>query len=282
MEVIARVAEMQARARQWRREGKQVGFVPTMGYFHQGHLSLIRRAVQENDLAVVSVYVNPTQFGPQEDFHRYPRDLERDIRLAEEEGVHVLFAPSDAEMYPQGYQTYVEVTELTQGLCGARRPGHFRGVATVVAKLFHIVQPTRAYFGEKDYQQLRVVERMVRDLNLEVEIVPMPIVREIDGLAMSSRNVYLSPEERRAATVLYRAWKAAQEWVAQGERDALRLREKVVRFIEAEPLARVDYVEIVDPLTLEPLERLEGEARLMLAAFVGSTRLIDNGPLTAT
>lgn len=282
MEVIARVAEMQARARQWRREGKQVGFVPTMGYFHQGHLSLIRRAVQENDLAVVSVYVNPTQFGPQEDFHRYPRDLERDIRLAEEEGVHVLFAPSDAEMYPQGYQTYVEVTELTQGLCGARRPGHFRGVATVVAKLFHIVQPTRAYFGEKDYQQLRVVERMVRDLNLEVEIVPMPIVREIDGLAMSSRNVYLSPEERRAATVLYRAWKAAQEWVAQGERDALRLREKVVRFIEAEPLARVDYVEIVDPSTLEPLERLEGEARLMLAAFVGSTRLIDNGPLTAT
>jgi len=282
MEVITRVAEMQARARQWRQEGKQVGFVPTMGYFHQGHLSLIRRAVQENDLAVVSVYVNPTQFGPQEDFHRYPRDLERDIRLAEEEGVHVLFAPSDAEMYPQGYQTYVEVTELTQGLCGARRPGHFRGVATVVAKLFHIVQPTRAYFGEKDYQQLRVVERMVRDLNLGVEIVPMPIVRESDGLAMSSRNVYLSPEERRAATVLYRAWKAAQEWVAQGERDAPRLREKVVRFIEAEPLARVDYVEIVDPLTLEPLERLEGEARLMLAAFVGSTRLIDNGPLTAT
>ena len=282
MEVITRVAEMQARARQWRQEGKQVGFVPTMGYFHQGHLSLIRRAVQENDLAVVSVYVNPTQFGPQEDFHRYPRDLERDIRLAEEEGVHVLFAPSDAEMYPQGYQTYVEVTELTQGLCGARRPGHFRGVATVVAKLFHIVQPTRAYFGEKDYQQLRVVERMVRDLNLGVEIVPMPIVRESDGLAMSSRNVYLSPEERRAATVLYRAWKAAQEWVAQEERDAPRLREKVVRFIEAEPLARVDYVEIVDPLTLEPLERLEGEARLMLAAFVGSTRLIDNGPLTAT
>jgi len=211
MEVIQKPEEMQKRSLELRSQGKTIGFVPTMGYFHEGHLSLMRRARQECDVVVVSIYVNPLQFGPREDFNRYPRDLQRDLKMAEEVGVDIVFAPKDEDMYPEGYQTFVEVTELTRSLEGFYRPGHFRGVTTVVAKLFNIVLPHKAYFGEKDFQQLRVVQRMVRDLNFPVEIVPCPTVRETDGLAMSSRNTYLNTEERRAATVLYRALKAADE-----------------------------------------------------------------------
>jgi pantoate--beta-alanine ligase len=239
-----------------KREGKSVGLVPTMGYFHEGHLSLMQQAREDNDIVVVSLFVNPTQFGPGEDFDRYPRDLQRDAQMAEEVGVDLIFNPSSEEMYPPGYQTYVEVEELSKGLCGAFRPGHFRGVATVVLKLFNIVQPDRAYFGEKDYQQLKVIQRMVRDLNVPVEIISMPIVREPDGLAMSSRNTYLSPVEREAALVLSKSLRYAQDLVDQGVTSVSDLREKVEEFIRREPLAQIDYVAVVDPETLEPLKLL--------------------------
>jgi pantoate--beta-alanine ligase len=259
-----------------KREGKSVGLVPTMGYFHEGHLSLMQQAREDNDIVVVSLFVNPTQFGPGEDFDRYPRDLQRDAQMAEEVGVDLIFNPSSEEMYPPGYQTYVEVEELSKGLCGAFRPGHFRGVATVVLKLFNIVQPDRAYFGEKDYQQLKVIQRMVRDLNVPVEIISMPIVREPDGLAMSSRNTYLSPVEREAALVLSKSLRYAQDLVDQGVTSVSDLREKVEEFIRREPLAQIDYVAVVDPETLEPLNVLEDKALVALAVRIGKTRLIDN------
>jgi len=269
--------ETQRRCEKLRLEGRTIGFVPTMGYFHEGHLALMRRARAENDVVVVSLFVNPIQFAPGEDYEEYPRDLERDKALAEKEGVDILFAPSVESMYPPGYCTYVEVTgTLTSTLCGARRPGHFRGVTTIVTKLFNIVKPHRAYFGEKDAQQLRVIKRMVEDLNFDVEIVPVPTVREPDGLAMSSRNVYLSPEERKAATVLYRSLKLAQEMIARGERDARRVIEEMRRLIESEPRARIDYVEIVDSNTLEKVDRIKGEVLIALAVFIGKARLIDN------
>ena len=247
-----------------------------MGYFHEGHLALMRKARELADVVVVSVFVNPIQFGPQEDYGRYPRDPERDRRLAEAEGVDILFAPSVEEMYPPGFQTYVEVTELSKPLCGARRPGHFRGVTTVVLKLFNIVKPHLAVFGEKDYQQLRVIQRMVRDLNLEVEIVPHPTVREPDGLAMSSRNVYLRPEERESARSLFRALELARRRVAEGEREAARLKKELEEFISRHPYTRIDYIEFRDPETLEEKSRLEGRTLLALAVFVGKARLIDN------
>ena len=275
MEVIHKPEEMQRRSLELRSQGKTIGFVPTMGYFHEGHLSLMRRARQECDVVVVSIYVNPLQFGPREDFNRYPRDLQRDLKMAEEVGVDIVFAPKDEDMYPEGYQTFVEVTELTRSLEGFYRPGHFRGVTTVVAKLFNIVLPHKAYFGEKDFQQLRVVQRMVRDLNFPVEIVPCPTVRETDGLAMSSRNTYLNPEERRAATVLYRALKAADELFKSGERNAAKLKAKVWEVLATESLARPQYVEIVDAQTLEPIFTVDRPAVILLAAFVGQARLID-------
>jgi pantoate--beta-alanine ligase len=225
---------------------------------------------------IVSLFVNPLQFGPQEDFERYPRDFERDRAMAESVGVDAMFVPEASEMYPPDFQTQVRVQRLSQPLCGRSRPGHFEGVATVVLKLFHIVTPDRAYFGEKDYQQLRIIQQLVRDLNLTVEIVPCPIVREPDGLAMSSRNVYLTPEERAAATVLYRSLQWAQEQVAQGMRDAHALREQVQAQIAASPYARIDYVEIVDAETLEPLEVIDRPARIAVAAYFGKARLIDN------
>lgn len=252
------------------------GFVPTMGYLHEGHLSLVRRARAENDRVAVSIFVNPTQFGPHEDYARYPRDLERDLRLLEPLGVDLVFVPSVEEMYPPGFQTWVIVEEVSRPLEGASRPGHFRGVATVVAKLFNILQPDRAYFGQKDAQQTVVIRRMVQDLNIPVEIVICPTVREPDGLAMSSRNTYLNPEERRAAMVLFRALQAAKARYEAGERDAERLREAMREVIRAEPLARIDYVSVAHPETLQELERVEGPALLSLAVYIGTTRLIDN------
>jgi pantoate--beta-alanine ligase len=252
------------------------GFVPTLGYLHEGHLSLIRRARAENDRVAVSIFVNPTQFGPHEDYARYPRDLERDLRLLEPLGVDLVFVPSAEEMYPPGFQTWVIVEEVSRPLEGASRPGHFRGVATVVAKLFHILQPDRAYFGQKDAQQTVVIRRMVQDLNIPVEIVICPTVREPDGLAMSSRNTYLNPEERRSATVLFRALQIAKARYEAGERDAERLREAMREVIRAEPLARIDYVSVADPETLRELEQVEGPALLSLAVYIGTTRLIDN------
>ncbi|WP_373324427.1 pantoate--beta-alanine ligase [Tepidiforma flava] len=262
----------------WRRDHPgELGFVPTMGYLHDGHLALVRRSRAENPLTVVSIFVNPAQFGPGEDFERYPRDEVRDLALLREAGVDAVYLPSAAEMYPPGYQTYVTVEHLTQRLEGAARPGHFRGVATVVLKLFNAVSPTRAYFGRKDAQQLRVIRRMVRDLDLPVEVVPCEIVREPDGLAMSSRNVYLSPEQRGAAPVVKRSLDAAAAAWAAGERDAETLRRIVRGVIAAEPLAALEYVSLADDETLEELEgRVERPALLSLVVRFGSTRLLDN------
>lgn len=277
VEVLETVAAVRARVRDERRAGKSIGLVPTMGYLHEGHLSLIRRARADCDFVVVSIFVNPLQFGPNEDYNVYPRDLKRDSALAAEAGADVIFHPTPEEMYPEGFQTHVEVEKLSQGLCGAFRPGHFRGVATVVTKLFNIVSPDKAYFGEKDAQQLAVIRRMVRDLNLDIEIVPMPIVRESDGLALSSRNTYLSPEERRAATVVYRALLCGRDLIAAGERDGQRVRDAVRGTLESEPLvSRIDYVAVVDPDTLEEKTILAGRVMLAVAAYIGKVRLIDN------
>jgi len=252
------------------------GLVPTMGYLHAGHISLVQRARAENDHVAVSIFVNPTQFGPQEDLSRYPRDLKRDLELLEAEGVDLVFAPEAPEMYPAGFQTYVEVTDVTRPLEGASRPGHFRGVATVVLKLFNIVQPDRAYFGQKDAQQAAVVRRMARDLDLPLEIVICPIAREVDGLALSSRNVYLNPQERVAATALSRALRAAGERYAAGERSGDALRAAMSAVLAAEPLARPEYVSAADPETLAELERVENGVLLSMAVRIGTTRLIDN------
>jgi len=277
MEVIKSPSEMQQRASAWRREGKVIAFVPTMGYFHEGHLSLMREGRERGDVLVVSIFVNPTQFGPGEDFDRYPRDMERDLRMAEEVGVDVIFAPTVEEMYPEGYQTYVEVEKVTKYLCGLSRPGHFRGVTTVVTKLFNIVKPHVALFGQKDYQQLITIQRMVKDLNMDVEIVGMPTVREEDGLAASSRNVYLSPEERKAALSLHRSLRRAEELFSEGVRESQRILEEVKKVLEAEPLVKIDYVHVCDPETLEDIEGPIGERALVaVAAKVGITRLIDN------
>jgi pantoate--beta-alanine ligase len=280
MQVAKTVREVRAWTKLARAEGKTIGFVPTMGYFHEGHLSLMRRAKAECDLCVVSLFVNPTQFAPSEDFQRYPRDFARDAAMAESVGVDLLFAPEVEEMYPEGYQTYVEVTEVTRRLEGAARPGHFRGVATVCTKLFHIVQADRAYFGKKDYQQLKVIQRMVRDLNIPTEIVPCETVREPDGLAMSSRNVYLKPDERQAATVLYRALCAGRDAILAGERDAKKVQALVEQVIATEPLVKTEYVDVADAETLEPLTDLRGEVVISLAARVGVARLIDNITVT--
>lgn len=276
MEIIKEIKRMRDFVRQERQAGRRVGLVPTMGYLHQGHLSLVAAARQAADTVVMSIFVNPLQFGVGEDYEVYPRDLTRDAGLAEAAGVAAIFAPSVAEMYPPGYSTFVEVENLTEGLCGASRPGHFRGVTTVVSKLFNIVQPDVAVFGQKDFQQAVVIQRMVRDLNLPLEIIVAPIVREADGLAMSSRNTYLSPEQRTASLVLYRSLKLAEERIAAGERQAAQLKQTLVDFIGAEPQANIDYVEIVDAESLKPLAELQGRVLIALAVRFGSTRLIDN------
>ncbi len=276
MKVVTSVAGMKALARRWRKDGRTIGLVPTMGYLHEGHLSLVRESKKRADVTVVSIFVNPTQFGPNEDFKKYPRDLAKDSAYLEKGGVDCLFRPDAAEIYPPGYRTYVRVEGLEDRLCGRSRPGHFRGVATVVLKLFDIVGPDLAFFGAKDAQQVLIIRRMAADLNLDVEVVTCPLVREADGLALSSRNAYLSAEERTAALSLSTGLRWAEKAVRAGERDAGRLVAGIRSVLEAEPLARVDYVEAVDPETLEPVAEVRGEVLIALAAYFGTTRLIDN------
>jgi len=267
---------MKEYARGARAEGLVIGLVPTMGALHEGHTALVKRARQECSRVIASVFVNPKQFGPKEDYKKYPRDLEKDAEKLAAAGVDALFAPEATDVYPDGFRTYINVEGISERLEGRSRPGHFRGVATVVLKLFEIVQPNFAYFGRKDAQQVRIISEMTRDLNLDAEIVVCPIVREADGLALSSRNAYLSVEERKAATVLHRALTAAQSELAAGVRDAAQLQAVMRRIIEAEPLATADYTEIVSADTFEPVVRVARSCYAVLAVFVGKTRLIDN------
>lgn len=267
---------MQQKALSLKGEGKTISCVPTMGFLHEGHLSLIRAARSAADILVVTIFVNPAQFGPSEDFGSYPQDLERDLALCKKEGVDIVFAPGTVDIYPEGYSTYIEETDLSKGLCGATRTGHFRGVATVVAKLFNIVQPDSAFFGRKDYQQARVIMKMVKDLNIPVRIEVRPIVREEDGLAMSSRNKYLNPDQRREALCLRRSLSRAEELVGMGEKDAAVIRESMVEMIEKEPSARIDYIEIRDGETLELVDKVGEGTLIALAVFIDQTRLIDN------
>lgn len=276
MEIVSTVDEVRERVRKWRGEGLSIGLVPTMGYLHEGHKSLIDKAVEQNDRVIVSVFVNPIQFGPTEDLATYPRDLDRDAAVCENAGADLIFHPNKEEMYFDDFCTYVDMEHLTEGLCGKTRPTHFRGVCTVVSKLFHIAEPDRAYFGQKDAQQLAVIRRMVRDLNFNLEIVGCPIVREDDGLAKSSRNTYLSPQEREAAVVLSRALCHGEELLRAGETDAARVTAAVREILEAEPLAKVDYVEAVDFDNLQPVEKVTGTLLLAIAVYIGKTRLIDN------
>lgn len=276
MKIVSTVEQVREEVKKWRQQGLTVGLVPTMGYLHEGHKSLIDKAVAENDRVVVSVFVNPIQFGPSEDLASYPRDLERDAELCEKAGANVIFHPEDSEMYFDDFCTYVDMDDLTKGLCGKTRPTHFRGVCTVVSKLFHIVAPDRAYFGQKDAQQLAVIRRMVRDLNFDLEIVGCPIVREEDGLAKSSRNTYLSAEERKAAVVLHKGLTEGEKLLEAGEKDAAKVIAAVREVIEKEPLAKIDYVELVDWNTLKPVNTVEDTVLMAVAVYIGKTRLIDN------
>ncbi len=276
MKVVTTPADMQCHSEAIRRAGKRIAFIPTMGFLHEGHLSLMREGRGRADVVVASIFVNPTQFGPNEDFGRYPRAFERDCELMREVPVELVFAPQPEAMYGEGAQTWVEATEVTQGLCGAHRPGHFRGVTTVVAKLFNIVKPHYAMFGEKDFQQLRAIQRMVKDLNFDLEIVPMPTVREADGLAMSSRNAYLSADERRRALSLSAALEAARSEFAAGARDPRALVRAACAVLSATPGLRIEYIEAVDSESLRRIERIERPVVVAIAAHVGKTRLIDN------
>lgn len=281
MEITGLIEAVRAQVKEWRRQGHSVGFVPTMGYLHEGHESLIQRAVKENDKVVVSDFVNPIQFGAQEDLSTYPRDLDADCALCEAAGVDLLFHPAPEEMYAPDFSTYVKAERVSDGLCGKSRPTHFQGVCTVVCKLFHIVMPDRAYFGQKDAQQLAVIRRMTRDLNLDIAIVGCPIIREADGLAKSSRNTYLNEEERTAALVLSRAIFLGEELIKQGERDAETILSAMREIILAEPLARIDYVEMVDADTMETIRQAKGRTLVAIAVWIGTTRLIDNFILEA-
>ena len=276
MKIAVTVKEVREQVNEWKRQGLSVGLVPTMGYLHEGHKSLITRAVSENDRVVASVFVNPMQFGPSEDLESYPRDLDRDAALCEEAGADLIFHPEPSEMYHSGFSSYVDMDTLTGGLCGKSRPIHFRGVCTVVAKLFNIVMPDRAYFGQKDAQQLAVIRHMADDLSYGIEIKGCPIIREEDGLAKSSRNTYLDKTERQAALVLNRALSEGRKLIDAGERDAARIKEKVSSIINAEPLARTDYVEVVKWDLLEPVQNIDGPVLVAVAVFIGKTRLIDN------
>jgi pantoate--beta-alanine ligase len=281
LQIIADPQEMRRQAEALRRAGKRIALVPTMGYLHRGHVSLLDEGRRRADVLVLSIFVNPTQFGPSEDLSRYPRDLDGDLAKAREAGTDLVFLPEASSLYPAGYQTYVEVRQLSKGLCGDKRPVHFAGVASVVLKLFHLVQPQVALFGEKDYQQLAVIRRMVRDLDVDVDLVGMPIVREEDGLAMSSRNAYLSREERLDALVLSRALAWADELLHEGTREAARLCDAARELIATAKSARIDYVELRDAESLEEVSRVDRPALLALAVFVGKTRLIDNRVLGA-
>ena len=275
MKIVGTVKEVREQVKEWKKQGLSVGFVPTMGYLHEGHKSLMDAARKGNDKVVVSIFVNPMQFGPTEDLATYPRDLDHDAALCESAGVDLIFHPEAEEMYEKDFCSFVDMTGLTEGLCGKTRPIHFRGVCTVVNKLFNIVTPDHAYFGQKDGQQLAVIKRMVRDLNMDIEIVGCPIVREEDGLAKSSRNTYFSPEERKAALILSKTVALGKE-LAKTEKDANKVVEAMKKNIETEPLAKIDYVEAVDALSMAPVEKLEGTCMLAMAVYIGKTRLIDN------
>lgn len=276
MIVLEKINELRDRVKEWKSQGLKVGFVPTMGYLHEGHESLIKRASEENDKVVVSIFVNPIQFGPKEDLSTYPRDLERDSKVCEGAGTDIIFHPKNEEIYFEDFSTFVDMNGLTSGLCGKSRPTHFRGVCTVVTKLFNIVSPDRAYFGEKDAQQLAIIKRMVRDLNIDVEVIGCPIVREKDGLAKSSRNTYLSMEERSAATILSKALNIAREKIKDGERTSANIISTIKEIIESEKLARIDYIEVVDSFSMEGVDTIEKSVLVAIAVFIGKTRLIDN------
>jgi len=276
MEIIRTVKEMKEFSSEARRAGKTITFVPTMGYFHEGHLNLMREGRRRGDVLVISLFVNPMQFGPKEDFKSYPRDFERDRKMAEGVGVDIFFAPEASDMYPPDHQTIVRVEKVTQNLCGRSRPTHFQGVSTVVLKLFEIVMPHVAIFGEKDYQQLVTIQQMVKDLHLSIDVLGMPTVREADGLAMSSRNTYLLPDERKAAQSLYRSLQKAKELLQKGERRTDRILHEINGILHSESLVRIDYVQICDAHTLEDVDRIEGDVVVALAAYLGKTRLIDN------
>ncbi len=276
MEITGAIEEVRRQVKEWRKQGLSVGLVPTMGYLHEGHKSLIVKAAAENDKVVVSDFVNPIQFGVNEDLDAYPRDIEADKKVCEEAGADLIFHPEVTEMYAPDFSTYVEMSKVSEGLCGKTRPTHFRGVCTVVSKLFHIVMPDRAYFGQKDAQQLAVIRRMVRDLNMDIQIVACPIVREADGLAKSSRNTYLNEAERKAALVLSKAVFHGEDLMKKGERDAETILTAMREIIEKEPMAKIDYVEMVDADTIEPLAKAEGRVLTAMAVYIGKTRLIDN------
>lgn len=281
MKIAATINEVRAQVKQWRQEGKTVGLVPTMGYLHEGHESLIKKAVEQNDAVVVSVFVNPMQFGPTEDLASYPRDLDADAKLCEAAGANLIFHPEPEEMYDEGFCSFVDMNGLTNALCGLSRPVHFRGVCTVVNKLFNIVQPDRAYFGEKDAQQLAVVKRMVRDLNMDIEIVGCPIIREADGLAKSSRNTYLSPESRKSAVILSKSIFMGKKMIEDGERNAETVKTAMRELINSVPLTDIDYIEIVDVNTMKSLDVIQGEILCAIAVNVGGeARLIDNFMMT--
>lgn len=276
MRVIEKISDLKAAITAQRKAGKSIGLVPTMGFLHEGHISLVEASRRDNDITVMSIFVNPAQFGVNEDFDKYPKDIEGDCRKAEEAGTDIIFAPTAAEMYPQGYGTYVDVNGITNRMCGRSRPGHFKGVATVVTKLFNIVQPDKAYFGQKDAQQAVVIKKLVHELNMNIDIEVCPIVREKDGLAMSSRNVYLSPEERKAALVLSAALAKAERLINEGERDARKIHALIENEICGESLADIDYIAVVDAGTLEEIKLLKGSIMAAVAVRFGKTRLIDN------
>ena len=276
MKIVKTVDEVRAQVKEWRKEGLSVGLVPTMGYLHEGHQSLIKKSVEQNDRTVVSVFVNPMQFGPTEDLESYPRDLEADARLVESTGGDLIFNPEPEEMYKDGFCSFVNMTGLPDALCGLTRPVHFKGVCTVVNKLFNIVKPDRAYFGEKDAQQLAIIMRMVKDLNMDIEIVGCPIIREADGLAKSSRNIYLTPEERKAAVILSKSVALGKKMVAEGEKDAKKIVTAMKELINSEPLANIDYVEMVDMDTMKAIDEVKGHVLCAMAVKFGKARLIDN------
>ncbi|SDB19354.1 pantoate--beta-alanine ligase [Eubacterium oxidoreducens] len=276
MKVVGTIKEVRQQVKEWRKAGESVALVPTMGYLHEGHGSLITRAKNENDRVVVSIFVNPMQFGPGEDLESYPRDLEKDSAFCENLGADLIFHPTPEEMYPEGFCSYVDMSVLTEELCGQSRPVHFRGVCTVCSKLFHIVTPDRAYFGQKDAQQLAIIKRLVLDMSMDLQIVGCPIIREKDGLAKSSRNTYLSEEERKAALVLSKAVSLGEQLTKAGENDAKVVLDKMIKLIEAEPMAKIDYVKAVDGLTMQQTDKITDGTLFAMAVYIGKTRLIDN------
>lgn len=276
MIIFNNIKELKAHLKKQKLEGKTIGLVPTMGFLHAGHLSLISKAKQENNIVVVSIFVNPTQFGPNEDYERYPRNLEKDFELSQGAGADIIFNPEVKEMYPENYYTYVEVTGITELLCGISRPGHFKGVTTVVSKLFNIISPDKAYFGQKDAQQCVVIKKMVKDLNLDIDIIVCPIIREKDGLALSSRNVYLNEKEKEQATVLYQSLEKAKEKIEKNERNSKIIKELIRKIINEKELAKTEYIEIVDLETLKEVKEIKGSILIALAVKFGRTRLIDN------